>query len=140
MGQNSNLFVEGGAMGLKACRYFDDYYLYVSTKDEADKVLKGLQLILTDFQLEINESKVRIREFPFAFEDEFATTLFLFNFKKTNIANSLKHYFSLIWSFGEKNPKRTDWIFKYSLRVFEFRTITIPKSSWKLNFMMDQIN
>ncbi len=129
---DSILKIKFASIGLKACRYYDDYYLYVSTKDEADKVLKGLQLILTDFQLEINESKVRIKEFPFSFEDEFTTTLFLFDFKKTNLTNSLKHYFSLIWGFAEKNPKKTDWIFKYSLRIFEFRTIEIPKSSWKL--------
>lgn len=120
------------SIGLKACRYYDDYYLYVSTKDEADKVLKGLQLILSDFQLEINESKVRIREFPFAFEDEFTTTLFLFDFKKTNLTNSIKHYFSLIWAFVEKNPQKADWILKYSLRIFEFSTVKIPKESWKI--------
>lgn len=119
-------------IGLKACRYYDDYYLYVSSKDEADKVLKGLQLILTEFQLEINEAKIRIRQFPFAFEDEFTTLLHSFDFKKTNQANSIKHYFSLIWSFGERNPKKTDWIFKYSLRVFEYSTITIQKNSWKV--------
>lgn len=129
---DSILKAKFGSIGLKACRYYDDYYLYVSTKDKADKVLKGLQLILTDFQLEINEGKVRIREFPFAFEDEFTTTLFLFDFKKTNLTNSLKHYFSLIWGFAEKNPKKTDWIFKYSLRKFEYGTIAIPKNSWKL--------
>jgi hypothetical protein len=120
------------SIDLKACRYYDDYYLYVSTKDEADKVLKGLQLILSDFQLEINESKVKIREFPFAFEDEFTTKLFLFDFKKTNITNSLKHYFSLIWSFVEKNPNKADWILKYSLRIFEYSTIKIPKNSSKI--------
>ncbi len=27
---------------MKACRFYDDYYIYVSSKDEADKVLKGL--------------------------------------------------------------------------------------------------
>jgi len=120
-----------GILDLKVCRYFDDYYLYVSTRDEADKILKGLQLILSDYQLEINEGKIRIREFPFAFEDEFTTTLFLFDFKKTNLTNSLKHYFSLIWAFVEKNPKKADWIFKYSLRIFEYSTIVIPKNSWK---------
>jgi hypothetical protein len=120
------------SIDLKACRYFDDYYLYVSTKDEADKILKALQLILTSFQLEINESKVRIKEFPFAFEDEFTSALFLFEFKKTNLNNGLKYYFSLIWGFAEQYPKRMDWIFKYSLRIFEFRTIEIPKNSWKL--------
>ena len=105
--------------------------MYVSLKDEADKALKGLQLILSEFQLEINEAKVKIREFPFAFEDEFTTTLHSFKFKKTNQSNSIKLYFSLIWSFAEKNP-RTDWIFKYALKVFEFSTVIIQKNSWKV--------
>lgn len=129
---DSILESEFGVIGLKACRYYDDYYLYVSSKDEADKVLKGLQLILTEFQLEINEAKIKVRQFPFAFEDEFTALLHSFDFKKTNQANSIKHYFSLIWSFGERNPKKIDWIFKYSLRIFEFSTIVIQKSSWKV--------
>jgi len=120
------------SIGLKACRYYDDYYLYVSSKDEADIALKGLQLILTDFNLEINESKIKIREFPFAFEDEFTSLLFLFDFKSTNLTNSIKHYFSIIWGFAEKNPKKADWIFKYSLRIFEFGTVIITKNSWKI--------
>ena len=119
---------------LKACRYYDDYYLYVSTKDQADKVLKTLQLILSEFQLEINEAKVKIRQFPFAFEDEFTTSLHSFDFKKTNQSNSLKHYFSVIWAFAENNPKKTDWIFKYSLRVFEFSNVVIQKKSWLIHF------
>lgn len=120
------------SIALKACRYYDDYYLYVSSKDEADKVLKGLQLILAEFQLEINEAKVKIREFPFAFEDEFTTSLHSFDFKKTNQTNSIKHYFSMLWAFAERNPKKTDWIFKYALRIFEFSTIVIQKHSWKV--------
>jgi hypothetical protein len=121
-----------GSIGLKACRYYDDYYLYVSSKDEADKVLKGLQLILSEFQLEINEAKVKVREFPFAFENEFTTSLHSFDFKKTNQTNSIKHYFSMLWAFAERNPKKTDWIFKYALRIFEFSTIVIQKNSWKV--------
>ncbi len=79
------------SIGLKACRYFDDYYLYVSSKDEADMALKNLQLILSEFQLEINEAKVRIREFPFAFEEKFTTCLHSFDFKNFNQSNSIKH-------------------------------------------------
>ncbi len=117
-------------INLKACRYYDDYYLFVATKDEADQVLKGLQKILADFKLEINESKVEIKDFPFAFEDEFALSLSQFDFKGTE--NSIKHYFSLIWQFAEKNPLKTDSIFKYALKRFEFRTTTIPKINWEL--------
>lgn len=120
------------SLDIKACRYYDDFYLYVSSKDEADKALKGLQLILSEFQLEINEAKVKIREFPFAFENEFTTTLHNFDFKKTNQINTIKHYFSLVWAFAELNPKKTDWIFKYSLRIFEFSTIVIQKNCWKV--------
>ena len=117
---------------LKACRYYDDYYLYVSNKVDADKVLKGLQMILSDFQLEINEGKISINEFPFSFEEEFTLSLFQFSFKETHFDHSLKHYFSLIWGFANENPKKADWIFKYALRQFEFRTTEIPKKSWKL--------
>ena len=105
--------------------------IYISSKDEADLVLKCLQLILSDFQLEINESKIKIREFPFAFEDEFTTILHTFDFKKTNQSNNIKHYFSLIWAFAEQNPKKTDWIFKYALKVFEFSAIVIQKNCWE---------
>lgn len=129
---DSMLKAKFSSIDLKACRYFDDYYLYVSSRDEADKVLKGLQIILTEFQLEINEGKIKVREFPFGFEDEFTSNLHSFDFKQTNQSNSLKHYFSLIWSFAERNPTRTDWIFKYALRIFEFSTITIQKTNWKL--------
>ena len=119
------------SIDLKACRYYDDYYIYVSSKDEADLVLKCLQLILSDFQLEINESKIKIREFPFAFEDEFTTILHTFDLKKTNQSNNIKHYFSLIWAFAEQNPKKTDWIFRYALKVFEFSAIVIQKNCWE---------
>jgi len=117
---------------LKGCRYYDDYYLYVSTRDEADRVLKGLQRILNDFQLEINESKVKIKEFPFAFEDNFTLILNQFYFKETSLSNSIKYYFSLVWGLIDENSQRSDWIFKYALRIFEFRTVTITKKSWKI--------
>ncbi|MEA5471542.1 RNA-directed DNA polymerase [Spirulina sp. 06S082] len=117
---------------LKGCRYYDDYYLYVSTRDEADRVLKGLQRILNDFQLEINESKLRIKEFPFAFEDKFTLIFNQFHFKETSLSNSIKHYFSLVWGLIDENSQRSDWIFKYALKIFEFRTVTITKKSWKI--------
>lgn len=120
------------SIDLRACRYFDDYYIYVSSKDEADKVLKRLQIILSEFQLEINESKIKIREFPFPYEDVFTASLHTFDFKKTNQSNSIKHYFSLIWDFAEKNKTKTDWLFKYTLSRFEYSSTIIEKKSWKL--------
>jgi hypothetical protein len=120
------------SINVEAVRYYDDYYIYVNTKDEADLVIKGFQKILNEFQLEINDKKVDIEEFPFLFENEWVTDLYQFEFRKTNQSNSLKHYFSLIWGIGEKNSSRTDWVFKYALKTFEFGTIIIKKESWKL--------
>ncbi len=117
---------------VEACRYYDDYYLFVNTQDEADLVIKGIQKILNEYQLEVNDKKVEIDEFPFSFENKWVTDLHRFEFNQTNITNSLKHYFSIIWGIGEKNRSRTDWIFKYSLRTFEFGTTKIPKKSWKI--------
>lgn len=119
-------------LDIEAVRFYDDYYIYVNTFDEADKVIKGLQLILNEYQLEINEKKVEINEYPFAFENDWVTELNQFEFKETNKQNSLKHYFSLVWSIGEKNKSRTDWVFKYALRTFEFRTVEIDRNSWEL--------
>jgi len=87
---------------------------------------------LAEFQLEINESKVRIREFPFAFEDEFAKALNGFDFKKGNANNRLKHYFSMVWAYAEKNSAESDTIFKYALRVFEYSRMIVPEDSWKI--------
>lgn len=123
--QFSNLDVQG-------CRYYDDYYFFVNSKDEADVVIKGLQKILNLYQLEINDKKVEVKEFPLAFENDWVTDLHRFEFKNTNLTNSLKHYFSLLWGIGEKNYSRTDWIFKYALRTFEFGSTVITEESWRI--------
>ena len=119
-------------INVEACRYYDDYYLFVSTQDEADLVIKGIQKILNEYQLEVNDKKVEIDEYPFAFENNWVTDLHRFEFSQTNLTNSIKHYFSIIWGIGNKNRSRTDWIFKYSLKTFEFGTTKIPKKSWKV--------
>ncbi|MBD2652545.1 RNA-directed DNA polymerase [Synechocystis sp. FACHB-383] len=117
---------------LKGCRFYDDYHLFVKSKDQADQVLKTLQKILNDFQLEINEAKVKIRESPFLFEDEFSYTLSQFKFNDTKTEYSIKRYFSLIWRMIEREPSKSDTISKYALKTFEFGTIEISKENWKL--------
>lgn len=119
-------------LDIEAVRFYDDYYIFVNTFDEADKVIKGLQLILNEYQLEINDKKVEISEYPFPFENDWVTQLNQFEFKGTNKQNSLKHYFSLLWDIGAKHKSRTDWVFKYALRTFEYRTVEIDRNSWEL--------
>lgn len=116
----------------KGCRYYDDYYIFVNTNDEADIAVKGLQKILNIYQLELNDKKIEIEKYPISFENDWVTDLNRFEFKATNLTNSIKHYFSLIWGIGEINKSRTDWVFKYSLRLFEFGTVIIPENSWRI--------
>lgn len=119
-------------LDFSAQRYYDDYFIFVSTLDEAERILKGLQRILNQFQLEINEGKVRISKFPFPTEESFVAELFRFDFKSTNFSNSLKHYFSLLWSLMQSHPTKTDWIAVYALRRFEVGVSIIPQGSWSL--------
>ncbi|MDG5768251.1 RNA-directed DNA polymerase, partial [Balneolales bacterium ANBcel1] len=128
---DSILQSEYSNFNLSACRYYDDYYLFVNTLDEADQVLKGLQRALNEFELEVNESKIEIRKFPLGFEESWVAELFQFQFKETNQENSVKHYFSLLWRIAEKKSKRTDWVFRYALKRFEFGTEKINSKSWK---------
>lgn len=116
----------------QAKRYYDDYYIFINSRDDADTLIKGIQKILNEYQLEINDKKIEINEFPIAFEEKWVTDLHRFEFKKTNINNSIKHYFSLLWSIGEDNFTKTDWVFKYALRRFELGGTIIPKKSWKI--------
>ncbi|KAA6337222.1 hypothetical protein EZS27_014681 [termite gut metagenome] len=119
---------------IKGCRYYDDYYLYTDTKEKAESILKFIQKILFEFGLEINERKVSIKDFPFAFEDEFSPILSNFSFKN-RFESSIRTYFSLVWGFAEKSPDKMGQIFRYSLKIFENKKkdrIVIPDSSWNI--------
>ena len=116
---------------IAGCRYYDDYYLYASTREQSENILKSLQSILNDFQLEINESKVKIKEFPFAFENDWVTRLSQFRFDG-NQKHYLKQYFSMAFGFAEADNSKSDWILKYFLRPFEWRSVEIKKENWEL--------
>ena len=62
-------------------RYYDDYYFYIDSYSDAEKILKVVQKILNEFQLETNESKVKIKELPFAFEARWTLALSAFHFR-----------------------------------------------------------
>lgn len=117
------------------CRYYDDYYIYTDNLGKAENLLKYIQGKLNEFGLEINESKVSIREFPFEFEEKFSTDLSKFSFSK-NFEYSIKLYFNLIWHFAEKNPLKTGQIFRYALKVFDPSVLDRIKITEKYNWII----
>lgn len=119
---------------LTGCRYYDDYYLYVNTIEEAEGIFKFLQAKLHEFGLEINESKVSIKKFPFEFVEKFSADLSQFSFTK-RFEQSIKLYFNIIWKFAEKTPEKISHIFRYALKIFEpsvIDKISIPPYYWKI--------
>lgn len=120
---------------ISACRYFDDYYIYTDSKERADNILKKIEQILFEYNLEINESKVSIKEYPFHFVEDFTIELRNFNLKN-NFEYSIKQYFSIVWKFASHSLHKKSQIFNYSFSIFDSdifdRTyFTIP-ANWKI--------
>lgn len=118
---------------ISACRYFDDYYIYTNSKERADAILKKVEQILFEYNLEINESKVSIREYPFHFVEDFTIELRNFNLKN-NFEYSIKQYFSIVWKFASHSPHKKSQIFNYSFAIFDSdifdRTYFTTHANW----------
>jgi len=114
-----------------AIRYYDDYYFYVNNYGEAERILKIAQQVLSEFSLETNESKVKIKEMPISFEKEWTTDISRYSF--TNVSSGeIVTYFSIINNHVEKYPVDSSWIINYALSRFEFGNVIISKANWNL--------
>lgn len=114
-------------------RYYDDYYFYTDTHDDAEMILQICQQILNEFHLETNESKVKIKRIPFTFEPSWYSELISFKFSKVD-EFELRNYFSILFKLIENNPTESSWIISYGLLRFEFGRIIISKKDWTLFF------
>jgi hypothetical protein len=114
---------------LKALRFYDDYSIFTKSKSDAEKVLKFLQKTLNKFQLEINESKIHISEYPLPFDGDWVIMLNQFDFK-TNQKNNLRSYFSLVFKFANEYSNKSGWIIRYALKAFEWGDVRISKKNW----------
>ena len=112
-------------------RYYDDYYFYFNSFDEAQTSLKSIQKVLHDFQLETNESKVSIKEAPFNYTEDWALEISNFKFNKID-KYEIRNFFSILFQILSKNKKNTSWIVHYALGRFEFGTIKIKQENWNL--------
>lgn len=110
-------------------RYFDDYYFYTNSYNDAEQILKITQNVLNEFQLEINENKVKIKELPFSFEASWTSRLATFKF--TSVSKyEIRNFFSILFSLTEENPKDSSWIIGYALTRFEYGNTRINNSEW----------
>jgi hypothetical protein len=116
---------------IKAYRYFDDYHIYLESEEKGQIVLRFIQQILAELQLSINENKLKLRRFPFEFEENWIKEINDVGFKLPT-ETKLKQYFSVLFGLANKNPEKSDTIFNYAFKTFEKRTTEITEDHWEL--------
>lgn len=112
-----------------ATRYYDDYYFYTNTYNDAEQILKVTQNVLNEFQLETNESKVKIKKLPFSFESNWIPKIASFKFNTVS-KFEIRNFFSILFTLIEENPKDSSWIIGYALTRFEYGNTRIKNSDW----------
>lgn len=101
------------------CRYYDDYYLYFDTREEAEKTLRVMIDLFNQFGLEINLSKVSIKPMPTPVTDNYALKLSPYNFGKSIGHNALTIYFDVLWGLVNESPQQSTTIIRYGLKVLQ---------------------
>lgn len=112
-------------------RYYDDYYFYTDTYSGAEKISKVVQNVFTDFQLKINEQKLKIEKSPISHLPNWSVLISNFHFYKVD-KFSLRSYFSLLLNQAYDFPSESNWIIQYGLNRFQFGNVIVPKAEWGL--------
>jgi hypothetical protein len=123
---------------IKGYRFYDDVYFYFSSREEAEKGLKTLQYILTDFQLSINEEKTGITKFPSTFDENWVIQIssykFRNNIKKEKIVRAreqrtdIERYFRLALYCANEYPE--DAVLEYAIK--KVKNVPIMDENWNL--------
>lgn len=115
---------------LKGYRYFDDYYFYLSKKEEADEIMKFLQLQLGEFHLVLNEQKSTINKYPMSYEESWVLPLSSFKLRKgvEAQAKDIWKYFNLAFGLFDKFTNGS--VLKYAVR--RIKTYKIHDVNWDL--------
>ena len=106
---------------IKAVRYVDDYSIYVSSRSDAEEVLKFMQTLLSNYLLAPNEDKTLVKEFPFNTDPEWIISLRSLKaicFKDSTGSEQegdIRQFFSSAFDWAEKYPK--DEVMKFAARI-----------------------
>lgn len=115
---------------IKGFRYMDDYYLYFSTKTEAESALSTLHSIMKDFELELNPNKTFIEELPEPLEHKWVSELRNYNIRESSKGQhtDLIGYFSRAFEYAKQYPN--DRVLKYALS--RIKNIEVKNENWSL--------
>lgn len=122
--------------GICGVRYYDDYYLYFDTTEQAEAVLKIMIDTFKEFGLEVNLSKVEINHLPISVVDRYAVVLSPLEFKSDKKAHMLQVFFELMWSLVRECPGKGQTILKYGLSTLERNLPPLAKSEQSILFIL----
>jgi len=105
------------AYSLKGKRYIDDYMLFFDNSINAEEFLQNLQMLLMDFQLEINNSKTTIEKLPYELEEIWLTELSTFFATSSSITQKLflTKLYSKVLTLVKKYPNK--FVIKYLIHI-----------------------
>lgn len=118
------------------CRYYDDYYLYFDTTEEAEQTLKVMIDEFKRLGLEINLAKVEINQLPLSVMERYAMKLSPFEFKSKRQDQTLQVYFELMWSLVRERPSKVQTILRYGLNTLERNLPTLSGKDEKLLYLL----
>lgn len=93
---------------VKMCRFADDIYIYANKKEELYKELKEINKYFSDYKLSLNESKLKIKKFPFQIEEKWIIELEKIEkdfYKEKTQKKAIINFFNIIFIEMEKSGK-----------------------------------
>ncbi|MCD8451431.1 RNA-directed DNA polymerase [Tenacibaculum dicentrarchi] len=112
-------------------RYYDDYYFYFETRNDAENALKIIQQVFYEFRLESNESKVAINDLPFEYIETWSDSFDRYKFENVN-KFEIRNFFNLLHKTIDSNKKNSSWIIQYALKRFKTGDIEIKEAEWNI--------
>ena len=109
---------------IKVIRYFDDFTILTKSEEVSQRVIKEIHKILSDLQLSINESKLKVKQYPFEFQDTWTNEINSILGKNVT-AKKLITYFSTLFRLSNSNPSKSNTYFLYAFRRFEKQNLEL---------------
>jgi hypothetical protein len=101
---------------LRGFRFYDDFYLYFTNKQEAENALAALNVALRRYELETNPRKTEISEVPISVDSKWKPELSLYRFRKGASAQytDIMNFFNRALEYHRLYPEER--VLKYALR------------------------
>lgn len=123
---------------LRGVRYIDDYFLYFMDKDEANDALVKIHKIISDFELNINHSKIQITELPdYSRSIKWLYELSMYEFSESHQNSDIYNYFNKAFELSALYPE--DYVLRYALG--RIKNLKIFQDNWEIyeSFILNSI-